>query len=329
MYIELVKRFDKQKKEVWQDFLRSAGLHPDEEIQETVLLWDDERLVGTGSRDGNLLKLLAISQERQGEDLTSVILSELKKSAFSEGLNHLFLYTKPENEAMFTSLFFYTIAKTDTVLLMENRKNAIQDFLAKICSEKPTGTVGAIVMNANPFTLGHRYLVETAAQKCDRLYVFVVSEDKSRFGASDRFEMVKIGTQDMENVTVLPTGPYLVSSATFPTYFLKEREKAAEVQCFLDVQIFLRYFVPKFSISCRFVGTEPLSPMTNQYNEALKRGLTAGGIDVFEITRRQQDGQVISASRVRELLDAGDIEGVKALVPTTTYDYMKAKGFLQ
>lgn len=103
---------------------------------------------------------------------------------------------------------------------MENRKGGIDSFLAEICKEKPEGNIGAIVMNANPFTKGHRYLIETAAEKCDKLYVFVVSEDKSLFSAKDRLEMVKLGTKDIEKVTVLPTGPYLVSSATFPTYFL-------------------------------------------------------------------------------------------------------------
>ena len=329
MYIELVRQFDKRKKAIWREFLKNAKLSCDEEVKETVLLWEDDKLIGTGSRDGNILKLIAILPEHQGEDLTSVLLSELRKAAFAEGFNHLFLYTKPENEKMFQSLFLYTIAKTEKVLLMENRKNGINDFLAEICKEKSSGTVGAIVMNANPFTLGHRYLIENAAEKCDKLYVFVVSEDKSRFSTLDRTEMVKLGVSDISNVTVLPTGPYLVSSATFPTYFLKEREKATEVKCLLDAKIFVEYFAPKFSVNCRFVGTEPLSPMTNQYNITLKSELANNKIEVFEIPRLEVNGKVISASRVRELLDKDDTEGVKALVPNTTFEYLKSKGFLR
>ena len=327
MYIELLRRFDKRKKVIWQEFLKTAGLSCDEDVKETVLLWDNDCLIGTGSRDGNLLKLIAISPEHQGEDLTSLLLSELTKGAFSEGYNHLFLYTKPENEKMFQSLFFYTVAKTENVLLMENRKNGINDFLAEISEKNSDGIIGSIVMNANPFTLGHRFLIETASKKCDKLYVFVVSEDKSLFSSFDRIEMVKLGTEDLANVIVLPTGPYLVSSATFPTYFLKEREKASEVQCLLDVEIFLKYFVPSFSISCRFVGTEPLSPTTNLYNEALKRCLNNSGIKVFEIPRLQKNGDVISASRVRELLVHGEAEDVESLVPSTTFKYLKSKGF--
>ena len=326
MYIELVRQFDKRKKAIWQEFLKNAKLSCDEEVKETVLLWDGDKLIGTGSRDGSLLKLIAILPEYQGEDLTSILLSELRKGAFSEGFNHLFLYTKPENEKMFQSLFFYTVAKTENVLLMENRRNGIYDFLNEMCGENIQGTVGAIVMNANPFTLGHRYLIETASSKCDNLYVFVVSEDKSKFSALDRIKMVQLGTNDIPNVTVLPTGPYLVSSATFPTYFLKEREKAREVQCLLDVKIFLNYYVPKFSINYRFVGEEPLSPMTKEYNNTLKSELEKEGVKVFEIPRFQLNGDVISASRVRELLDNHDIQGVKSLVPSTTFEYLKTKG---
>lgn len=329
MYIELLKQLDKRKKEIWQNFLHSMGLCTEESVQETVLLWDDEHLVGAGSRDGNLLKLIAVSATHQGEDLASVILSELRKSAFSDGFNHLFLYTKPKNEKLFQGLFFYTVAKTEDALFMENRKNGIGDFLAGLGEEAPVGTVGSIVMNANPFTLGHRYLIETAAKKCHRLYVFVVSEEKSLFSARDRMEMVKLGCADLPNVKILPTGPYLVSSATFPTYFLKDRDAASKVQCSLDVAVFLRYFVPKFSITCRFVGTEPLSPMTEQYNRVLKSELSGNGITVFEIPRLETEGRAISASRVRALLDNGDFAELKAIVPATTFEYLKTKGYLR
>lgn len=323
MYIELIRQFNKRKKTIWQDFLKAADLTPNDDIEETVLLWEEEQLIGTGSRDGNLLKYIAVSPDYQGMDMTSVILSHLKNEAFLEGHNHLFLYTKPENEKMFNSLFFYTVAKTDTVLLMENRKDGIIEFLAQFESEKANEKIGAIVMNANPFTLGHRYLVETASKQCDKLYVFVVSEDKSRFSANDRMEMVRLGTADIENVTVLPTGPYLISSATFPTYFLKEREKSTEIQCALDVEVFIKYFVPKFSIDYRFVGTEPLSPITQKYNQTLKSKLTKNGIQVCEISRLELGNSVISAGRVRDLLDQGNMGDVKSLVPSTTFEYLK------
>ena len=301
------------KGEIWKSFLQRAGLEADEQVERTALLWDNGQLVATGSRAGNILKCIAVDESRQGEGLTATVLTALRQDAFSAGYSHLFLYTKPKNKWMFSSLFFYPIAQTADVLLMENRKNGIEDFLAEFPTVETDAAVGAVVMNCNPFTKGHRYLVETAAAQCDRLYVFVLSEDRSAFSAHDRMEMVKLGTADIPNVTVLPTGPYLISSATFPTYFLKERDQAAQVQCQLDIAVFTKYFVPKFGIKRRFVGTEPLSPMTNRYNDALKQFLPMEGIELVEIPRLQHNGTPISASAGRALLEQGNTEAREAL----------------
>ena len=313
------------KKTLWQDFLHRMGLEPDENVERTVLVWDSGELIATGSRQSNILKCIAVDPAHQGEGLTATLLTALRQDAFEAGHSHLFLYTKPKNRWMFESLFFYPVAQTADVLLMENRKNGVADFLQSLPAEKEEGIIGAAVMNCNPFTKGHRYLIEKAAHECDRLYVFVLSEDKSRFSAADRLEMVRLGTADLPNVTVLPTGPYLISSATFPTYFLKEREKAAEVQCALDIQVFARHYAPYFGITRRYVGTEPLSPMTARYNEALKALLPREGIEVREIPRLEAEGVPVSASRVRKLLAEGKQELLSSLLPQTTLDYLNRR----
>lgn len=322
MNAALFDRLQGQKLNMWTAFLARAGLTVDTPPEKTVLVFDGEELVATGSRQGNLLKYIAVDEARQGEGLTATVLTALRQDAFAAGFDHLFLYTKPQNKYMFSSLFFYPVAQTDTVLLMEDRKDGIRTFLDALPA-KASGRVGAAVMNCNPFTLGHRYLIETAARECDRLYVFVLSEDQSRFPAADRLELVRQGTADLSNVTVLPTGPYLISSATFPTYFLKDREAAQTVQCLLDIEIFTKYFVPKLGITCRFVGTEPLSPMTNMYNDALKANLPSRGVTVCEIPRLEVGNQPISASHVRSLLGTGQPELLHALVPQTTFEYLE------
>lgn len=329
MYAEVVKSLQGSKRRQWEALLTAAALEPDSQVESTVLVWEDEALIATGSRQGNLLKCIAVDSMHQGEDLTSTVLTNLRQDAFSQGHSHLFLYTKPQNEYMFSSLFFYPIAKTDKVLLMENKQDGIESFLAALPSDTGEGTVGAAVMNCNPFTKGHRYLIETASKECDKLYIFVLSEDKSTFSTKDRIEMVKLGTADLPNVTVLPTGPYLISSATFPTYFLKEREKAEQVHCLLDIEIFCKYFVPKFGITRRYVGTEPLSPMTNQYNDALKAHLPGKGIQLREIPRLEQDGAPVSASAVRRCMEEGDLHILRTLLPETTWNYMHANIFLK
>ncbi len=341
MNIELLSRPHGQKFKTWTDLLSRAGLEADENLSQTVLIWDDGELIATGSRTENILKCIAVDSAHRGEDLTATVLTQLRQEAFKEGYRHLFLYTKPANKYLFSSLFFYPVAQTDKVLLMEDKRNGILRFLEALSKDNNANdadvihsidtaaqAIGSIVMNCNPFTLGHRYLIETAARECEKLYVFVLSEDKSLFSASDRMEMVRLGTRDLSNVTVLPTGPYLISSATFPTYFIKEREKAEQIHCLLDIEIFAKYFVPHFHITHRYVGTEPLSPMTRQYNEALQAHLPGKGVILKEIPRLETAGNPISASAVRTLIEAGNIETVKTLLPQTTIDFLQAKGLL-
>lgn len=322
MDIELLHTLSGSRLQAWKELLSKAQLHADFTFDSTALIWDNDQLIAAASRQGNLLKGIAVDDSRRGEDLTASLLTQLRQDAFSAGYSHLFLYTKPQNLLMFRSLFFYPVAQTQDVLLMENKENGVSAFLDTLPSVPSQGTVGAAVMNCNPFTKGHQYLIETASKECDQLYVFVLSEDKSEFSFRDRLEMVKRGTAHLSNVTVLPTGPYLISSATFPTYFLKDREKADTVQCQLDIEIFTKFYGPKFGITCRYVGTEPLSPMTDLYNQALKEHLPQKGITLIDIPRLEVAEKPVSASRVRQLLQEKDFDTLRALVPDTTYQYL-------
>jgi len=211
---------------------------------------------------------------------------------------------------------------------MEDRRDGIATYLKSIPKLNASGKVGAIVMNANPFTLGHQYLVESAAKQCEQVYVFVLSEDKSEFSALDRLNMVRLGTTHLSNVTVAETGPYMISSATFPTYFLKDRDNAYEVQCGLDIEIFSKIIAKELSITHRFVGSEPLSAMTDKYNQNLAKYLPENGIQYVEIERKTADQTPISASCVRKLIENKDVGTLGAFLPESTLNYLKNKDFI-
>lgn len=322
MELELLPHLRGRKRTHWLALLARTGLEPDGDTQQTALVWDGNTLAATGSRKGNLLKCIAADPAYQGQGLIAMVLTALRQDAFQAGFRHLFLYTKPENEAMFASLFFYPIVRSEQVLLMESEKSGIRDFLAALPKTGAVPPVGAAVMNCDPFTLGHRHLIETASRECGQVYVFVLSEDGGRFSPADRLEMVRRGTADLGNVTVLPTGPYLISAATFPTYFLKDRETASQAHCLLDIAVFLGYFVPHFSITRRYVGTEPHSPLTARYNDHLLACLPPAGVEVRLVPRLTHQGGIISASTVRRCLDCGDTAAICDLVPQTTFDYL-------
>lgn len=320
MDIRIVNQLQGKLLSQWQYLMTCTGLTPDLDSDQTVLVLDGGALLAAGSRKGSLLKCIAVDPAHQGKDLTAAVLTALRQEAFQAGFRHLFLYTKSANEHLFTGLFFYPVVKTGDVLLMENRRFGIQQFLKALPLASEKENVGAVVMNCDPFTLGHQHLIETAARQCCQLYVFVLSEEAGFFSFADRLAMVKAGTAHLPNVTVIPTGPYLISAATFPTYFLKNRDQAEAVHCQLDIAVFTKYFVPFFSISHRFVGEEPLSPMTNRYNDALAQTLPAFGVQLCVIPRLYLDGSPISASEVRARLQSG--RDIRTLVPESTYAYI-------
>lgn len=307
----------------WAALLAKTGLTPELPPESTVLLWDGDTLAATGSRSGSLIQYLAVDPAYQGEDLTASVLTALRRDAFDAGCRHLFLYTKPMNRYKLQELFFYPVAQTKDALLMEDRKGGLTQFIAALPRYEGSGPVGALVMNCDPFTRGHLHVIEQAAKACGHVYVFVLSEDRSHFPAADRLALVQAGTAHLPNVQVLPSGPYMISAATFPTYFLPNRDKAADISCALDVEIFGRHIAPALGISRRYVGTEPLSPLTNSYNRALAALLPACSVEVVEVPRLEEGGQPISASRVRALLAAGELNAIAPLVPPTTFDYLK------
>ena len=184
-------------------------------------------------------------------------------------------------------------------------------------------TAGAIVMNCNPFTNGHKYLIETARNYVDVLYLFVVEEDKSEFAFKDRLNMVKAGVAGMKNVKDLPSGKFIISSATFPEYFQNSELQEQKIDMTKDIDLFGVYIAPELHITKRFAGTEPDDYVTSQYNETMKRRLENYGIEFIEIPRCKQDGRVVSASTVRNCLKSGEDDMLRKLVPDTTYAYLK------
>lgn len=205
-------------------------------------------------------------------------------------------------------------------LQLEKYKQFIQ---SQAIHKRPV--VGAIVMNCNPFTLGHQYLIEHAASETDFLYIFVVEEDKSFFRFEDRMELVKAGTRHLSHVKVLPSGEFIISSNTFSEYFDKANLTGTTIDTSLDVETFAAQIAPCLDITVRFVGEEPLDPITNQYNQSMKAILPKYGIELRELKRKESENKIISASRVRKCLEENQWDDIKDMVPETTYEFLYAR----
>ncbi|MBN1331022.1 MAG: [citrate (pro-3S)-lyase] ligase [Candidatus Heimdallarchaeota archaeon] len=321
----------KQRK-IFADFLKKQGLEYEDSVEMSLKVTDESThtLVGTGSIEGKVIKCVSVDPKRRGEGLSAHILSLLVKEQFNRGRTHIFVFTNPKNiEETAGNVFagFRVVAKTNEVVLLEMGFKSVNDYLNELkfktrgIKENGTGPIGAIVVNCNPFTLGHKYLIETAAKECHILLVFVVMEDKSAFPTNVRFKLVKEGTKHIENVIVLEGGEYIISPATFPRYFMKEYDNIALSQARLDVTIFGELIAPALGITRRYVGEEPFDLVTNSYNQAMKEILIPKGIELKILPRKEINGEAISASKVRRLLKEDKIEETISLVPPTTYNF--------
>ena len=344
--LELHPTIPRQRRQI-EMFLQTNGLRYDDvDYYAAIVDESSDEMIAGGGLKGSVIKCVAVADGHKGEAVANVIVSHLIAKANAEGCQCLKLYTKPDNRQLFESLSFRLIAESPNAILMETGVGGIEKYSEELRvkseelrvkseelrvkseelkndesvvsnARKP---IGVIVMNANPFTLGHRFLVEQSSELVERLYVVVVREDCSMFSYNERKAMVSQGVRDIGNVVVVDGSDYAVSAATFPTYFLKQLSDATDTQIILDLDLYRRRIAPALGATIRFFGSEPTDPLTRRYNELMHQQL--GEEHVHEIQRKQQEGSAISASRVRKAMMEGCLWDAIQLVPPTTIPYI-------
>ncbi|WP_308244152.1 triphosphoribosyl-dephospho-CoA synthase [uncultured Prevotella sp.] len=344
--LELHPTIPRQRRQI-EMFLQTNGLRYDDvDYYAAIVDESSDEMIAGGGLKGSVIKCIAVADGHKGEAVANVIVSHLIAKANAEGCQCVKLYTKPDNRQLFESLSFRLIAESPNAILMETGVGGIEKYSEELRvkseelrvkseelrvkseelkndesvvsnARKP---IGVIVMNANPFTLGHRFLVEQSSELVERLYVVVVREDCSMFSYNERKAMVSQGVRDIGNVVVVDGSDYAVSAATFPTYFLKQLSDATDTQIILDLDLYRRRIAPALGATIRFFGSEPTDPLTRRYNELMHQQL--GEEHVHEIQRKQQEGSAISASRVRKAMMEGCLWDAIQLVPPTTIPYI-------
>lgn len=311
------------EREALETFLQRQGLRY-EPSDVCYVLREDGRIVGCGCYSGNLIKMLAVEESQRSTGALQQILTALKDDLASRGLHRATLFTKPMYATVFRSLGFSEIAATEDAVMMSEDADGLSAFCARLRIDGPFD--GAVVMNANPFTLGHRALVEYAVAHSSRVAVFVVEEDVSRFPFSDRIEMVRRGTEDLD-VCVLPGGDWIISQKTFPTYFLKESSDRSTVYARMDAAVFFEHVAPAMTMRCRFVGAEPFDAATKTYNRVLKEEALRRGFTLTEIPRLENKDGPIGASNVRAMIDRGETD-FSCVLPRTSIAYLREREYI-
>lgn len=315
-----------------RQLLRANNLEVESQVELFVVGRAQGRVVACAGLDHNTIKCVAVAEAWRGESLSLRLGTEVVQLAAGRGQFHLFLYSPPHNRRFFRGWGFYPLVEVpDLVVLMENSPVAIHRYCDGLSLlRQPGRKIGGIVLNANPFTLGHRYLVEQAAADCDWVHVFVVGEDASSFSYADRFTLVAAGVSHIGNLTLHHGSEYIISRATFSGYFLKDKGVIDRSWAAIDLLVFREYVGPALGITHRYVGTEPNDPVTNAYNVDMKQWLqqepsAAQPITVVEVPRRSIGGVPVSASAVRQLLAQGDLSDIKELVPPSTLQFLETK----
>ena len=299
-------------------FYARAGIRLDRGVTALYGAFEAETPLALGGIAGNAIRSLAVEESRQGEGILPALVTQLYQQMRESGISNVFVVTKPVYAPLFASLCFNELAQTQDAALLESSNTAFSRYLDKLPQAE-----GAVVMNADPFTLGHRFLIETASAQCKRLNVFVLSSGASHVPAAVRLRLVREGCRELANVQVVEGGDYIISGATFPDYFFKDKNEAALAYARLDATLFARRIAPACGISARFVGEEPLDPMTAAYNETLCAILPEHGTAVRVIPRKTIGTSPISASRVRALWREGRYDEIAPLVPETTLAYIR------
>lgn len=304
--------------------LRQDGIRRDRNLDYTCGIFDEDwNLIATGSCFHNTIRCLAVSSAHQGEGLLNEIMSHLLTVQIERGNSHVFLYTKPRSAKFISDLGFYEIARTGDAVFMENRRGGFSRYLENLKLKRPSVPSAAVVMNANPFTLGHRHLVERAAAEFDRVHLFVLSEEAGPITFAVRKRLVMEGVADLSNVSCHDSGPYIISSATFPSYFLPDGDAAIRAHAVLDITVFSR-IAEALGIVCRYVGEEPTSHVTSLYNAVMSEKLPEYGIACRVIPRLEIAGRAVSASAARQAVHDGALERAADMLPEPTLRYFRS-----
>jgi len=318
MVVQLLSSADRARARA---FVEAQGLSFEDGADDLVGAFEDGVLVACGARAGDVLKMIAIDPAAQGGHLLGALVGELVRLGRAAGHQGLFVFTRPEHATSFEALNFRLLASQARVALLEHG-GRFEAWLDACRPRLRPGAAGAIVLNANPFTLGHQWLAEQAAARVEVLYLLVVREDRSAFPFEVRRRLVEEGTRHLANAVVLDTGPYAVSALTFPAYFVGKEEPVAEYQLELDLDLFGRRVAPALGVRRRFFGSEPTCATTRAYNAAMHRLLPRHGVEPVELTRVEVGGAPISASTVRRALARDDVSTLRGLVPGSTLAYL-------
>ncbi|KXT29273.1 citrate lyase ligase C-terminal domain protein [Candidatus Phytoplasma oryzae] len=310
--------------------LKEENLKKDLIEEYACIFTNKNSMIGFIGRYANNLRCLVIKKKYRQYNIANILIDFMLKRIYQQNFREIFVFTKPINFDIFMNLGFKLIFNNKKFGFFTNRYDLFQEYLNYLSSQKIEyqnlkihQDNSVIIMNANPFTKGHEFLIQKAIQKSNFVYVIIVKEEASLFSYAQRLYMVKSATCSLKNVKIIEGSNYLVSKNVFPSYFLKSKKAASLEQMYLDASIFSNFIAPRLDIKKRFVGEEPFSKVTHLYNMTMKKILFKKKIELIIVSRMMFKNKFISATQVRKFFIEGNFKEIKNLVPYTTFEFLK------
>ncbi len=195
-----------------------------------------------------------------------------------------------------------------------------------------------IVMNANPLTVGHRYLVELASRRSSGLLVLVIQGSPESGGKGNhentgikfpfqvRLEMARTCLSEIPGVVVLPSGPYIISRDDYPKHFLSDEMGPASAHAVLDSMVFC-HVLNSLGIDKAFAGDEPRDELSEIHLNALRIECRDRGIALKVAERKRLGERYISSALARQAMADKDMEMLRAIVPKSVIDLALSESF--
>ncbi|WIA07832.1 MAG: [citrate (pro-3S)-lyase] ligase [Candidatus Phytoplasma cynodontis] len=301
-----------------------------------VILSNNEEIIGLIGRYANNLRCLVVNRKYRQYNIANVLVGFMSKRIYQKNFRDIFVFTKIINLDIFQNMGFKLIFQNNSFCFLTSRYDLFEDYLNYLSENKFKSTFdddgklnSVIVMNANPFTKGHKFIIQNAIKKSNFVYVIVVKEDVSLFTYQQRFTMVELGVKYLKNVRILEGSNYIISKNIFPSYFFKSQEESSVEQMYLDSYIFSDFIAPRLNVKKRFVGEEPFSKTTLLYNNVMNKVFLEKKIELVIIPRMLFQRKAISATQVRKLFIQGNFDKIKNLVPKSTFNFLKKLDYLK
>lgn len=319
------KRNNFEIRDIW-NYLQKYGVEFDNP-ERTAVVRDNGRIVGTGSVDGKVMKYFFIEEEYKGQGILANLYNALLNYLLDNNTLEHYVFTIPKNDYIFKGIGLREVVSTQRVVLFEGGFSSYDNWINSIKNKLNPNAItrGAVVANCNPMTKGHKHLIEYAKEKVDELIVFIVEENRSAFTTQERYSIVKDEYKDDDKVVVVLGGAYIISQATFPTYFIKKVDETTDIYTELDATIFAKKIAKDLQIDIRFVGDEPIDLLTAKYNENLRKSSEKNDLLLEKIDRIKDNGDYISASNVRRLIGQGRVEETYPIITESTKRFLESE----